>query len=438
MNRLTTFAITVTFILGTVGVTMAEHQPAEFKTGTRGNLQISVSPINDHDRNKFQTVQRLRIAFELTVDKILMGVFRLHTENSNVEESHTSGASRSTADMNGATGHEPAFVDFFIPHANLNLRVGKQLHTLPAALGSHNLDTFGYSVAASAPITDIAGVTVAWVRAADENIDQTGQSNLFYTLFPLTFEGFQINPFGAYGMKSSDFAGMSDAESSEVWYAGINFSANLLDPFMITGDFNYGESSKDGIKGGAARGWMAALAVEYNMELFTPILFAFYESGEYDNSFVSDNAGKVMPNQGTGDMWGISSFGFNGSQYRGDNRSGFSHLQLDAAGSAIGKWGLGLHVSDITFIDQLSHVLQVVYYQGASHKDNRDFYLFTAQNSAWEANFNTFYQMYENLAALLELGYMRVNLSYGDDGIAGEDSMDDDAWKAAAGVRFRF
>ena len=441
MKRLITVAIMVTFILGTVGVAMAAHQPAEFKTGARGDWQISVNAVknptfdDDADRNEFQAVQRLRTAFELAVNENVTGVFRLHTENRWGESGHTVGASKGTAETTDAIGYDLAYVDFFIPQTNLNMRVGKQLHTLPAALGSHILDNFAYSVLASAPITDMVGLTVAWARGTDEDTDLSDQFDLFYAVVPVTLDGVQLNPFGAYGMFGKDFWGDTNVESNDVWYAGLNFSVDLLDPFVIMGDFNWGELSSNSTvdKGDATRGWMAALAVEYNMDLLTPRLFGFYESGESSGSFDEDSTGKVMPNLGIGDVWGVSSFGFNGSQFRGDGRARFNAIQGDAAWGATGKWGVGLHLRDITFIDQVSHALQAVYYQGTNHRDHRDAGLFTTRDQAWEVNFNTNYQMYENLAAILELGYMGLDLSEDN-----ESRNDDDAWKAAAGIRFRF
>ena len=493
MKRLITVAIMVTFILGTVGVAMAVHQPAEFKTGARGDWQISVNAVknptfdDDSDRNEFQAVQRLRTAFELAVNENVTGVFRLHTENRWGESGHTIGASKGTADTTDAIGYDLAYVDFFIPQTDINLRVGKQLHTLPAALGSHIIDNFAYSVVASTPFTDMVGLTLAWARGADENADLSDQFDLFYAVVPVTLDGIQINPFFAYGMFGSDydvgrnayggaFDGLEDEfaeqmwpeltpaqqdaigteedladliwdesfatnRSSDVWWAGLNVTVDLLDPFVIMGDFNYGEQgrNRDDIRGVATRGWMAALALEYNMDLFTPRLYGFYESGHDSDSADPDNRGKVMPNLGTGDLWGISSFGFNGSQFRGDGRARINAIQPGAAWGASGKWGVGLRLSDITFIDQVSHVFQAAYYQGTNHRDLRDTdRFFTTRDSAWEVNFNTNYQMYENLAAILELGYMGVDLSDGPDGSLGEDRADDDAWKAAAGIRFRF
>jgi hypothetical protein len=44
--------------------------------------------------------------------------------------------------------------------------------------------------------------------------------------------------------------------------------------------------------------------------------------------------------------------------------------------------------------------------------------------------------MYENLAAILELGYMKADLKKDDE--LRPTAKDDAAWKAAAGFRFRF
>jgi hypothetical protein len=64
-------------------------------------------------------------------------------------------------------------------------------------------------------------------------------------------------------------------------------------------------------------------------------------------------------------------------------------------------------------------------------------HLFTDKDKAWEVNFNTQYRMYENLAAILELGYMKADLKK-DETQTSTFAKDDAAWKAAAGFRFRF
>jgi hypothetical protein len=50
------------------------------------------------------------------------------------------------------------------------------------------------------------------------------------------------------------------------------------------------------------------------------------------------------------------------------------------------------------------------YYEGTNKASEANAALFTDKDKAWEVNFNTQYRMYENLAAILELGYMKADL----------------------------
>jgi hypothetical protein len=63
-------------------------------------------------------------------------------------------------------GYDLAYLDLFIPNTDVNMKVGKQLVTLPGNLGSHILDNFAYGVVASTPIND-HGRSDTWLGQAD-------------------------------------------------------------------------------------------------------------------------------------------------------------------------------------------------------------------------------------------------------------------------------
>jgi hypothetical protein len=464
MKRLITLAIMVAFILGTIGMAQARHAPADFLVGAKGDWQMSgnyvKNPTFDSDAkaDKFQAWQRLRTAFEFVASENVKAVFRLHVENKWGAEGHTKGVSKKAT---GSTiGYDLAYLDLFIPNTDVNLKVGKQLITLPGTLGSHIHDDFAYSVVASTPLTDMLGLTLGWSRLTDlrnrpyaDQPDEYSKDeiDMFFAVVPVTLDGIALTPFAAYGRSGkhaiadqdlADDLGVTVAELRSAgknanWYwVGINAAVNMFDPIIIKGDFNYGGNSelfKDaGDKYGRSAGWIAALSAEYKMDMFTPVLYGLYESGESRSSASLDEKSKIMPTLG-GDLFGISSFGFNGSNFRGEGRARISQIQDGAAFGPSGKWGIGLKLRNITFIDKLTHELQAGYYQGTNHKDLRDFGYLTTKDKVWEVNFNHNYRMYENLAAILELGYMKADLS--------EDTVDRDtdaAWKAAAGFRFRF
>ena len=452
MKRLVTIAVLAAFLLGIVSMAHARHQPSPFQPGARGDWQMSLNYVenprfdSDLKDDKFQAVQRLRSAFEFLAGENVKAVFRLHVENRWGQAAHGFGVSKGTANTGDTIGYDLAYLDFFLPNTDVNLKVGKQLLTLPNTVGSHILDNFAYSVVGSVPFTDMFGLTAGWARLTD--LSQTSldggsnfskdEADLFFAIVPLTLDGLQLNPHLTYvhaGENSNLTVAGQDTDQNIFW-AGLNASLTMFDPIVIRGDFNYGSADRavKGTKLGQTQGWIAALAVDYKMDMFTPRLYALYESGESSSSLDADSRGKVMPSLAGGDLWGMSSFGFNGSQFRGLGRARINALQGNAAWGATGKMALGLKLMNISFMDKLSHEFQAVYYRGTNHKDGRDMGLLTTRDSAWEANFNTTYMMYENLAAILELGYMDASLSDGDF----TDRDTDAAWKAAAGVRYRF
>jgi len=446
MKRLITLAIMVAFILGTIGMAQARHAPADFLVGAKGDWQMSGNYVKNPTFNKdakvdpFQAFQRLRTAFEFVANENVKAVFRLHVENKWGEAGHTQGISKKAT---GSTiGYDLAYLDLFIPNTDVNMKVGKQLVTLPGNLGSHIHDNFAYGVVASTPINDMIGLTLGWVRLTDLSATPTvdpddyskDEVDAFVAIVPIKMDGIALTPFGAYGRSGKYILGEANGKNANWYWAGLSAKVNMFDPISIFADFNYGARGRLADDTGKQAGWIAALGAEYKMDMFTPMIWGLYESGESRSSGEEGNKSKVMPTLG-GDLFGISSFGFNGSNFRGVGRARMGQINAGPFGPS-GKWGVGLKLKNITFIDKVSHELSAGYYKGTNKASVENAALFTDKDKAWEVNFNTQYRMYENLAAILELGYMKADLKKDEELRPVE--KDDAAWKAAAGFRFRF
>ncbi|MDR2489753.1 MAG: porin, partial [Desulfovibrio sp.] len=122
-------------------------------------------------------------------------------------------------------------------------------------------------------------------------------------------------------------------------------------------------------------------------------------------------------------------------------------------GSGTGTWGVGVQIAKVSFVKDLTHKIKLAYYQGTNSsravKDGwyddlittrncNDMYL-TDKDHAWEVNFDHEYKIYENLTAMLELGYINLDLNrstwrdYGTDG-----DRNNSAWKAQVLFRYSF
>ena len=122
----------------------------------------------------------------------------------------------------------------------------------------------------------------------------------------------------------------------------------------------------------------------------------------------------------------------------------------------MGTWGAALRVKDISFIENLTHAIQVGYYRGTNDKEmpqNAGMTTFhtsyadttglvgstylTTKDGAWEGTFDTQYQLYKDLTLAVELGYIHLSLN---DGVWKDilDGTERNAYKASVNMRYAF
>ncbi|WP_165175294.1 outer membrane homotrimeric porin [Desulfovibrio sp. ZJ369] len=302
-----------------------------------------------------------------------------------------------------------------------------------------------------------------------DNID------LFALSLPMNFDGFSITPWVMYGMQGKnaldgyhspwnnnpDEAGWGTADGAlnytlnglypgfaaeglsktgkaygSMLWAGLPIAITALDPWNFELDLNYGYveamgrfdvlkrlNPNDVRRGSSERqGWLAKALVEYKMDWGTPGLFGWYGSGDDGNV---KNGSERMPSVAA--SGNFTSFMGDGNLAWGPNGDWY-----DRDLSYTGTWGIGLQVKDMSFLEDLTHTFRVAYWGGTnapsmvkymdsatawsdSYGTNDGPYM-TTNDGLLEFNLVNAWQIYENLQANLELGYI-VNM------------MDDDTWK---------
>lgn len=228
-------------------------------------------------------------------------------------------------------------------------------------------------------------------------------------------------------------------------------------PFRLAGDFNYGSvdmgtvRSLSGYDGATSKtidlkrsGWLASAIAEYKLDFGVPGLLLWYGSGDNSNPY---DGSERMPTVDAG--WSGSSFGFDGGY-------GISSDTILGT-SPVGTWGIALRMKDISFMENLTHAIQVGYYRGTNNKnmpENAGMTTFhtsypdatgsmvgstylTTKDGAWEATFDTDYQIYKDLTLAVELGYIHLSLN---DGVWGNvlDNTNRNAYKASVNMRYAF
>jgi hypothetical protein len=217
-----------------------------------------------------------------------------------------------------------------------------------------------------------------------------------------------------------------------MFWAGLPFAVTAWDPLNIEFDINYGyvESmgryalEKNGQPHGRGsterQGWLAKALVEYKMDWGTPGIFGWYASGDDGN-----------PKNGSERLPSICPYG-NFTSFIGDGNLGWASSggYYDRNTSYAGTWGIGARVTEMSFMEDLTHSFTVAYW-GGTNSTSMVKYMATAyswdngslegpymttRDGLLEFNLINSWQIYENLEMNLELGYV-VNL------------MDNSTWK---------
>jgi len=479
MKRLVVLAVMVAFILGATIASAAQLSISGGDFRVHANYVKNPNFNKDLDEDAFNLYQRFRVSFNFVANENLRAVTQLQFAG---DGSDARWGGKKRAEPGLGRFHDvnvrQIYLQFNVPNTQAAIKAGYQWWAMPNTLGSHIFDARATALVLSTPINDMVGLTLGYARSHDAEtrlfdtrrgdfVKTQDEFDHFLAVVPVTMDGINLNPFvwyaraGKYFGKATTeiglgdpvivttpaFTSTGDERNQNIYFAGINAKIDMFDPIVIYGDFNYGSADKRTSGGKGQAGWIADLAVAYKMDMFTPMVFALYESGESRSSGAADKKGKIMPRigGGTGDL-NFTSFSTGGSQFGGTSWYAANNIVDGFASGATGKMAVGLKLKDISFMDKLTHEFMFAYHQGTNHKDNLA--LFTSKDKAYEVTFDTKYQVYENLAAILELGYLKPKLTSGTIGtvqlgeetfeVDRKDLYDDASWKAAAGFRYRF
>ncbi len=242
----------------------------------------------------------------------------------------------------------------------------------------------------------------------------TGISPLFGGQYAAAF----ASTFGTADRIDGEFWNGDEDAYTTMWFLGLPMTYQY-DAWNFELDFNYGYIQSSGsynaanfYEGGYARvengrqGWLLKGLVEYKMDWGTPGLFAWYGSGDDDDV---QNGSEMMP---------FLSPSGNFTSFLGDGELGWQPgSAYDQQLSYSGTWGIGLQVKDLSFVEDLTHIIRIAYWAGTNDSamtkyiaspylsDGQGFYL-TDDDYLVEINFDTEYQIYENLSAHVQLGYI--------------------------------
>ena len=449
----------LTTLLLAAGMVFAASAPAsavDVKMDGSYLFQFTQGAGASFDNSKFdKEMQRVRIGMTFSVSEQLSGYIQTHSKWD---------WGRTETSLGGADGlgtHpdmylRQAYIDWLIPSTDVKVRMGRQLLALPALANGKNVALWwsdpADGIAIDATVTDWLSLSAWWARysrtaagAGYTNAYDTAGSNaadVFALAADFTyFDGFRFQPFFAFAAQGDNT--MNDSANgtanallpkgagieNNTYWVGFTGTMTYFDPFQAKLGFMYGDRDFKSSTGEPSQhGYFMDATVSYKTAYGTPELLAFYGSGDDDD--VQYAYQENMPSL-VGRFKGSYGF-FNGSGLEDNN------LQNNHTG--MGVWGLRAAWKNISFIEDLSHEVAVMYAQGTNDAKNKAFGIaphkyMTTEDSVIELDFSTTYNIYKNLTAYLEAAYVFEDF---DNGGKYRQSSYEDAWKVALQFEYKF
>ncbi len=438
--------------------------------------------------NKFNAKERMRVGLNLIVSEQLSATLELQVGgggNNGVWGAGSHSVTNVTLDQWGLSNTPNvtarfAFLDWVVPNTQVKVRMGFAAGYLPSATGMNPVlasDGIG-QIAITAPINDWVSVTAAWLRPAANNafgtlavsnIQEKGAGNtvdLFQITVPMKFDGVNVTPWAVvgsvggnvdrigtpYGVNQGGFdfrpsaaairyAGNPalTARDGFAWWLGGALSVTKFDPFSFALDAFYSSLQNKHAQNRRA-GWFVGASASYKTQYGVPTLKVWYASG--DDKKIKNGSERPIA---------IGPWFTPGASTMFGGRYGVASTL--AVASPAGTWGISAQWNNASFMENLFHSLRVTYVRGTNSQRmladitngstgiTRVFptgYLSTA-DSAVEIDFDTTYNIYKNLAAMLEIGYVVQNFNSRLRTPVGDPSFKyTNAWRVALNFKYTF
>lgn len=474
-----------------------------FNAGEHNFLKQSYADKKGYAADKFEASQRLRLQLDAVASENLSGTVMFEIGSIDWGKAGDGGAL-------GADGKivevKRAYLDWVVPSSDLSFRMGIMGMELPnAAGGSTVMNDEVAGIVASYKYNDNVSLSAIWMRPYNDNyqranntnsdIPSNDPNNLFDNMdlvaltLPMTFDGIKLTPWVMYGAMGKNVSvnqmGSGNLGSrmfvqqglyprslysnstnrlgsvnptntyGDIWFAGLPIKVNMLDPWNLEFDFNYGYSQGFGKYTDASgrradmkrEGFVVKALAEYKMDWGTPGIFGWYGSGDDSNN---RNGSESMPSispLATFSTFGMGAYGVE-----------YANLMSGevATRTYAGSWGIGAHIRDVSFIESLSHTFRALYYRGTNSpsmaKELGDMgwnsfaqhggepvgwglYL-TENDYLIEFNLDTTWKIYDNLDAIVELAYI-VN-GVDKDTWKWKGDQKADAWKTGVSFVYNF
>ena len=442
---------TLLLAAGMVVASTAPASAADVKLDGFYRYTFQTASTGFQGQNVEATQQRMRLGLTIAASENLSGYtqFQLGTKDFGVQAKH--------GDCDVQT--RQMYIDWKVPGAPVKVRMGRSQFGMPAdAFGGNNFLGAGWGprdgIVLNAKATEWLDVTALWARIADDlnvvgddtdnDLDKADQADVFGIAANLKFDGFSVAPWFGYAamddglqaataFANSDTDGTNDQYASDTYAFGATATLTAFDPFKLVVSASYATREySTGVPGVEDRkGWSAEAKASYKLGFGTPIVAAWYTSG--------DDADDEFRN---GWLPGFSSY----SNPTGTFFDGGTALTLGVDRyTNLGTWGVQAGIEGMSFLSGLSHTATVTWIQGTNntqalleHAAQTPYAYMGTSDAVVELALTSDYAIYKNLIATLELAYLISDLDDSAEMVAHRGEYDEDDWRIGLTFTYKF
>ncbi len=431
MKKLTTLVLAAGLV---VSAFAGSASAGEFKPVLQFAEEFSYGDAGTNDQlENFNAVTRIRFGFDYVASEDLSATILFQYGG------HHWGTFEPNNDGEAKLKMRLAYIDWTLPSTDVKVRMGRQAVVAPSyAFGSPVLDSRADAISINGNVNENISLGLAWMRA-DRNFrkdkDVITRYNYGYDTTDalmlnaeFAYDGFKVAPWAVYAHKQHGAeSGITQHfnidgvnADADLYIIGASAELNMFDPFVFAVDALYNNIKYHNMAPLAEDSYDAfyvAAKASYKLSNGVASLGGWYSTGNdrenNDNGFVVLDGG-----------FSASSVLFDGNIVGSD-----PYTNVMGSDSPFGTWGVIAEYAGFSFLENLSHTARVLYIEGTNENQPNaynpgfgDSIELTEDDSAIEIDFDTTYQIYKNLSATLQLGYVffdQSNLA------AGEEEADD-------------
>ena len=442
MKKLTTLVLAAGLV---VSAFAGSASAGEFKPVLQFAEEFSYGDAGTNDQlENFNAVTRIRFGFDYVASEDLSATILFQYGG------YHWGTDEPNDDDEAKLKMRLAYIDWTLPNTDVKVRMGRQAVVVPSyAFGSPVLDSRADAISINGNVNENISLGLAWMRA-DRNLrNDKGVITRYDYGYDTTdalmlnaefaYDGFKVAPWAVYAHKQHGAeSGITQHfnidgvnADADLYIIGASAELNMFDPFVFAVDALYNNIKYHNMAPLAEDSYDAfyvAAKASYKLSNGVASLGGWYSTGNdrenNDNGFVVLDGG-----------FSASSVLFDGNIVGSD-----PYTNVMGSDSPFGTWGVIAEYAGFSFLENLSHTARVLYIEGTNENapgkllahDIADG--LTEDDSAVEIDFDTTYQIYKNLSATLQLGYVFIDQS----NLAAGQEEQDDIFRSALTFVYKF